>query len=148
MPHEGLSSCSHYPNTVWKLISAEWRSAPPLLCLQRERARESVCVVEVWWGLGRCSGRALGELQDVHLAAGHRAHYHSRTWSHQRTEERANILLKCHCQQACERTRKHIHKRQTAHTLEHPPGIYTPTKNMAAHCSTITRLGSTETCKL
>lgn len=27
-----------------------------------------------------------------------------------RTEERANILLKCHCQQACKRTHKHIHK--------------------------------------
>lgn len=63
-----------------------------------------VCVriVEVRWGLGCCYGRALGKLQDVHLAAGHRAHYHSRTWSHQRAEERANILLKCHSQQACE----------------------------------------------
>lgn len=40
------------------------------------------------WGLGRCSGRALGKLRDVHLATGHTAHYHSRTWSHQRTEEK------------------------------------------------------------
>lgn len=35
-------------------------------------------------GHGHSSGRALGKLQDVHLAAGHRAHYHSRTWSHQK----------------------------------------------------------------
>lgn len=40
------------------------------------------------WGLGRCSGRALGKLHDVHLATGHGAHYHSRTWSHQRTKEK------------------------------------------------------------
>ncbi|CAB1460043.1 unnamed protein product [Pleuronectes platessa] len=82
-------------------------------------SHECVCAVEVWWGLGLSSGSALGELQDVHLAAGHGAHYHSRTWSHQRTEKRANILLKCHCQQACERTRRHRHKRQTAHTSPH-----------------------------
>lgn len=97
---------------------------------------ECVCV---WWGLGCCYGRALGKLQDVHLAAGHRAHYHSRTWSHQRTEERANILLKCHSQQACERSRKHIHKRPTTHT--HTQGIYTTTKNMAARYSVIICLG-------
>lgn len=36
VPHDGSSSsCSHYPNTAWKLISSEWRSAPPRLCLQR-----------------------------------------------------------------------------------------------------------------
>lgn len=102
-------------------------------------------MVEMWRGLGHCSGSAVGELQDFHLAAGHSAHYHSRSWSHQRTEERANILLKCHCQQACKRTHKHIHKRQAAHTPEHPLGIYTPTKNMAALCSAITCFGSMET---
>lgn len=82
--------------------------------------------VEELRGRGHSSGRALGKLQDVHLAAGHRAHYHSRTWSHQRTEERANILLKCHCQQACKHTHKHMHKRQPANTLlgTHPQSVY------------------------
>lgn len=40
------------------------------------------------WGLHHCSGRAQGKLHDVHLATGHGAHYHSRTWSHQRTKEK------------------------------------------------------------
>lgn len=76
-------------------------------------------------GQGHSSGRALGKLQDVHLAAGHRAHYHSRTWSHQRAEERANILLKCHCQQACAHTHRHTHKRQPANLLlgTHPQSV-------------------------
>lgn len=40
------------------------------------------------WGSHCCSGKALGKLHDVHLATGHGAHYHSMTWSHQRTEEK------------------------------------------------------------
>lgn len=111
MPHEQLPPCSHNPSAVWELIISEWRSAPAPSCLQR------VCVQRrCGGGLGLCSGSAPGELQDVHLAAGHKAHYHSRTWSHQRTEERANILLKCHCQQACERTCVHIHTKGRPHT--------------------------------
>lgn len=125
------SQCVH----MMHCVEAEQRSASPFFCA-------SVCVVVVrcggGGGLGCCSGRALGELQDVHLAAGHRAHYHSGTWSHQRTKERANILLKCHCQQACKRTCKHIHKKTArTHTRAHTRHL-SPHKEHGSFSKTIT----------
>lgn len=126
------SQCVH----MMHCVEAEQRSASPFFCA-------SVCVVVVrcgggGGGLGCCSGRAPGELQDVHLAAGHRAHYHSGTWSHQRTKERANILLKCHCQQACKRTCKHIHKKTArTHTRAHTRHL-SPHKEHGSFSKTIT----------